>query len=82
MAKDKSEPRQERYRKKLEGEGGKRVSMLLKPEAAALLDKMAARYGSQTAAVVAGLEALNGRNDLTPEQVAEWVLRQGRRNAP
>ncbi len=75
--------RQQAYHQRVIEDGGKRVVLVLKREEAAELAEAAATHGGQKDAIMAGILALNQRaNDLTPEQVAEWVLRQGRRPLP
>lgn len=41
-----------------------------------LLDRLAKRHGSIKAAVLAGLRALESRNDLTKEAVLEYLERK------
>lgn len=44
------------------------VSLRLSEEELALLDAMAERHGGKSAAIVAGLRALEKRNAITPEE--------------
>jgi hypothetical protein len=44
------------------------VSIRFSDDEKELLDEMAARHGGQAKAIIAGLEALRGRNAITPEE--------------
>ncbi len=44
------------------------VSIRLSAEESALLDAMAERHGGKSAAIIAGLQLLAGRNATTPEE--------------
>jgi hypothetical protein len=51
------------------------VGLRLSPEEISLLDEMAARLGGRKAAIMAGLAALDRNNDLTQDQVIDWIRR-------
>ncbi len=60
--------------------GGGRLTFNLSPSEMAEWERLRDQVGStQKAALMHAVRAGLGCNDLTPEQVAEWVLRQGRR---
>ena len=62
------------------GTGAKSTSVYLTDEERDLWDRVSTDLNlTKKEALVRGLRALERRNDLTPEQVAEWVLRQGRK---
>lgn len=51
------------------------VGLRLLPDELAILDQMADRLGGRKAAIMAGLDALKKRNDLTQDQVLDWIKR-------
>lgn len=51
------------------------VSLRLGAEELKLLNDLAAKHGGKQGAIVAGLRALAGKNDLTQEQVIDWIKR-------
>lgn len=62
------------------GTGAKSTSVYLSDDERALWERVSTDLNlTKKEALLKGLRALERRNDLTPEQVAEWVLRQGRR---
>jgi predicted transcriptional regulator len=54
---------------------GTQKSIRFSDDEVKLLDRLAKRHGSIKAAVMAGLHALEARNDLTREQVLDWLKR-------
>lgn len=52
------------------------VSLRLDEAELALLTKLAKRYGGKQAAIVAGLNALSGRNDMTKEELLAEIERR------
>ena len=83
MAKKQSGPspetkRQQAYHQRVIEDGGKRLVIVLKREEAALLARAADEHGGQKDAIMKGLKALDERpNDLTTEQVLDWIKRHG-----
>jgi len=43
-----------------------------------LLNRMTEKHVTMKAAIIAGLHALEGRNDLTQDQVIDWIKRMGK----
>lgn len=62
---------------KRKAEGGRQISMSLTGEEAALLDRLreSGRHGTNKATIVAALNILAGRNDLTRDDVMDWLER-------
>ena len=50
----------EAWEKKLKAEGGRRLTLMLRPDDAARLARLEVIYGNATAAIVAGLKKLEG----------------------
>ena len=57
---------------------GTQKSIRFSDEELELLEQMAARHGTIKAAVMAGLKALEGHNDLTQDQVIDWIRRNAK----
>lgn len=64
-----------RQRASKKAEGGRQISAQLGADEAALLDEVKAKFPglSQKDVLVAGLRALEGRNQPTPEELVELV---------
>ena len=57
---------------------GTQKSIRFSDEELKLLERMAGKHGTIKAAVMAGLHALEKRNDLTQDQVIDWIRRHTR----
>ena len=55
--------------------GKKRRSVNLLPEQDAQLERLKEQYGTLHAVFLAGMNALEGQNDLSKEAVLEWIKR-------
>lgn len=73
-----SQTRSARSKRKVVAEGAVALNVLLPADVGRKLDTLAARYGTKKAAIVAAIEALSGSNDLTQEQVLDWIKRNTR----
>ena len=67
--------RPERVTKKKDG-GGRQISALLDAKEAALLDKHAEREGGVKAALLAGLRALDRKNELSKDELLREIQRR------
>lgn len=54
---------------------GTQKSIRFSDEELALLDRLAKKHGTIKAAVMAGLESLDRKNDLTQKDVLDWIRR-------
>lgn len=75
MPRPKAKTASEIVAKSNEKRGATPVGLRLLPEELSLLDELADKLGGRKAAVMAGLELLRGRNDLTQDQVLDWIKR-------
>ena len=55
--------------------GKKRKQVVLGPEQLELLEKLQGQYGTITAVFIAGMDALEGKNDLSQAEVLDWIRR-------
>lgn len=51
------------------------TSFKFTPEEKELLDRLAEEHGGRKAVIIAGLQALDRKNDLTQKEVIEWIRR-------
>jgi hypothetical protein len=54
---------------------GTQKNIRFSDEELALLDRMTEKHETMKAAILAGLRALEGHNDLTQDQVLDWIKR-------
>jgi hypothetical protein len=68
--------RQTAHRLRTLAAGGKRATFQFSPEEAAMLDRLSEQHGGDKPAVVAALRLMDGRGEITRDEVVAWIKRR------
>lgn len=66
-------PRSLAHRARVIDAGGERVSFLMKSDDSERLNRLAKTHGGKTAAILAGLRALDQEGRITKQDVIAWI---------